>query len=264
MLAANPASAAPKKKKAAAAAPAEAEAAPAADKDTDQLMQESATKPKGETKAAESESMSEAVADEDVGEPDAWERPPVEEEKPKAAPAAKVVESYGDGNRIEIVLAPGYGFKMGDADWSTVDPYTFGLALRGGYELDNRVYLGAGFVYYLGTTKDDAYIQRGASMMGPITIKANYMLAYLEGGYDFWFDDLLLRPSLWLGMGFAFVDPHFILGGLKTVTDFMFAPGLGVFYVWDGWMIGGDVRYTAVTGDGVAGLTIFGNIGLRF
>lgn len=267
MLAANPAWAAPKKKKKA-AEPAAAEAAPAAaeDKSVDQLMQDSSTKKKGDTKPAEpgSESMADAQADEDVGEPDAWERPPVEEEKPKAAAAAKVEEPYGDGNRWELVLGLGYGLKMNDADWSTIDPYTFGASLRGGYELDSRWYLGAGFIYYLGSI-DEKYVAMGAAQdAAPTTKKENYMHAYLEGGYDFWFSDLVLRPSLWLGMSFAFVDPHFQLNGLKTVISFMFAPGIGLFHVWDGWMIGGDVRYMAVTGDGVSGLSLFGNIGLRF
>jgi hypothetical protein len=265
---ASPASAAPKKKKkAVAAASAEAETEASSEgKSVDSLMEESATrKPKAASKTGSDDEAAPApVEEEEVGEPDAWERPPVEEEKPKAVEAPKVEEQLGDGNRYEIALAPGFGFKTGDADWSTIDPYSLGVGLRGGYEFEYHLYVGAGAVYYLGSSKDDAYVQRGGSVTGPLSIKANYLLAYLEGGYNFWFGDLIFRPTLWLGMGFAFVDPHFILGGLKTVSDFMIAPGVGLFYTWDDWMIGGDIRYTAVTADGVAGLTFFGNIGLRF
>jgi hypothetical protein len=261
-----PASAAPKKKKkAVAAASAEAESEASSEgKSVDSLMEESATKkPK---KAADDDEAPPAAAEpeEEVGEPDAWERPPVEEEKPKAVEAPKVEEKLGDGNQWELALTPGFGIKVGDADWSTIDPYGLGIGLRGGYELDWHLYLGAGFIYYLGNSKDDAYIQRGGSAVGPYSIKANYMHAYLEGGYNFWFGDLIFRPSMWLGMGFAVVDPHPQTNGLKTVSDFMLAPGAGLFYTWDDWMIGGDVRYSIVTADGAKGLTFFGNIGLRF
>lgn len=266
---ASPAAAAPKKKKKAVAA-AEAESSTDSEGSVDALMEKSTAKPKkggskkkGAAAAQEPAPAPAPVAEEEVGEPDAWERPPVEEEKPKQVVAPTVEAPKGDGNQWEIALTPGFGFKTGDADWATIDPYGLALGLRGGYELDMKLYVGAGFIYYLGYS-DRRTDLRGVSLAAPEDIKANYMLAYLEAGYDFWFDDLLLRPSLWLGMGFAVVDPHFVFQGLKTVQDFMIAPGAGLFYTWDDWMVGGDVRYTAVTADGVAGLTFFGNIGLRF
>src|SRR5262245_1972783 len=88
VAAANPAYAAPKKKKKAEAAAPAVEPEPAKDKSVDDLMSDSATaKPKA---AADSGSASESKADEEpVGEPDAWERPPKDEEKPKPTAAAK-------------------------------------------------------------------------------------------------------------------------------------------------------------------------------
>jgi hypothetical protein len=264
--AASPALAAPKKKKAA-AAPAAEPAAPAKEKNVDDLMQESSTtkKKSAPSSSAGDESSSSSVDAEPVGEPDAWERPPKDEEKPKPAAAPKEPEKYGDGRRIEIGLAPGYGFKAGKADWSsTLNPYSLGLGIRGGYELDNRIFLGAGFVYHLGESETLVKNTPGAITPGSVDARQNYMLAFVEGGYDIWAGDLIIRPSLWLGMGFAIVDPYLNSGGVHTVSDFMFAPGLNLLYVMNGIYIGGDARYVAVTGDGVQGLDFFFMIGLRF
>jgi hypothetical protein len=261
--AASPALAAPKKKKAAAAAePAAEPAEPAKDKSVDDMMTDTAPS----KKSASSGSASSSSDDEEpVGEPDAWERPPKEEEKPKVVAAPKEPEKYGDGRRIEIALAPAFGFKAGKADWSsTLNPYFLGIAIRGGYELDNRIFLGGGFVYHLGESDDLVINTPGAMTAGIVSARQNYMLGFVEGGYDIWAGNLIIRPSIWLGMGFAIVDPYLTSGGVKTVSDFMFAPGLNLNYVMDGIYIGGDVRYVAVTGDGVQGIDFFFLVGLRF
>lgn len=264
VAAASPALAAPKKKKKAAAdaAPSAEPAEPAKDKSSDDLM---TTTPSSTTKSASSSSESSSADDAPVGEPDAWERPPKDEEKPKTAVAPKAPEKYGDGRRIEIGLTPGFGFKAGKSDWSTtINPYFLGLGLRGGYELDMKVFLGGGFVYHLGETLESTVNNVGGVTAGTVTARQNYMLAFVEVGYDIWVDSLIIRPSMWLGMGFAIVDPYLTTGGIHTVSDFMFAPGLNLIYVFDGLYIGGDVRYVAVTSDGVQGLDLFGMIGLRF
>lgn len=276
VAAASPAFAAPKKKKKAAAeeAPAAepAEPAPAKDKSVDDLMQESgssSSKKKASVSDSSSSSSSSSSRDDEepVGEPDAWERPPKEEEKPKVVVGKKVEPPRGDGRRIEVALAPGFGLKTGSADWSTtLNPYFFGIAARGGYELDNHIFLGAGFVYHLGESDTLNRANTGAMSAGFVNVKQNYMLAFLEGGYDIWLDEdsWILRPSIWLGMGFAIVDPYLTSGGIHTVSDFMFAPGLNLIYAWDGWYIGPDLRYVVVTSDGVAGLDFLFSIGLRF
>jgi hypothetical protein len=257
---ANTALAAPKKKKAAAPA-AEPAAEPAKDKSVDDMM-ESPTPKKG---AASSGSSDSSADEEPVGEPDAWERPPKEEEKPKAAPPPKVEEKYGDGRRIEIGLTPGFGFKAGKANWSTtLNPYFLGLGIRGGYELDMKIFLGAGFVYHLGESFESTVNNTSGVTAGTATSRQNYMLAFAEVGYDIWVDRLIIRPSMWLGMGFAVVDPYMTTPGVHTISDFMFAPGLNLIYVLDGIYIGGDARYVAVTADGVQGLDFFFMIGLRF
>jgi hypothetical protein len=263
---ANTALAAPKKKKAAAPAAEPAAAEPAKDKSVDDLMQESG--PPKKTSSASSSASSEGSSsadDEPVGEPDAWERPPKDEEKPKPKVVEKAAEPTGDGRRIEIGLAPAFGFATGKADWNTtLDPYFLGLGIRGGYELDNKIFLGAGFVYHLGQSDTLTANTPGAMTAATIDAHQNYMLAYVEGGYDIWVDKLIIRPSMWLGMGFAIVDPYLTSGGVKTVSDFLFAPGLNLLYSMDGIYLGGDARYVNVTADGLAGLDFFFVIGLRF
>lgn len=256
--------AAPKKKKAAAAPAAEPAAAPAEEKSVDDLMGES--RPAKKTSVSSSGS-SESSADDnsDVPEPDAWERPPMDEEKPKEKAPVKAEEPYGDGRRIEIGLAPAFGFDTGKADWNTtLNPYFLGLGLRGGYELDMKIFLGAGFVYHLGESAKLTVNTPGAPTADVRDARQNYMLAFVEVGYDIWADQLIIRPSMWLGMGFAIVDPYLTTNGVKTVSDFMFAPGLNLIYVFDGLYIGGDARYVAVTADGVQGIDLFFLIGLRF
>jgi hypothetical protein len=259
------ASAAPKKKKAAAAAEAEAPPAEEKEQNVDDLMEQGAApKKKSASSSSESSAASEGSAEEEEAfvEPDAWERPPVEEEKPKPVAPKAVEEKYGDGNRIEIGLAPGFGIKAGDADWTGMNPYGLGLGIRGGYELDFKMFIGAGFVYHLGSSESR---NTAPAMANPVFIETsvNYMLAYAEVGYDLWYDRLLLRPSLWLGMGFAIADPYQNLGR-QMVSDFMLAPGLNLIYIFDGIYIGADIRYVAVTADGLAGLNFFGVVGLRF
>ena len=259
---ANTALAAPKKKKAAAPA-AEPAAEPEKEKDVDDMMQNSTPAKKGTASSGSSDSSS--ADEEPVGEPDAWERPPKEDEKPKAAPPPKVEEKYGDGRRIEIGLTPGFGLKAGKANWSTtINPYFLGLGIRGGYELDMKIFLGGGFVYHLGESQTSTVLNPGGVTAGTQTARQNYMLAFVEAGYDIWVDRLIIRPSMWLGMGFAIVDPYMTTPGVHTISDFMFAPGLNLIYVLDGIYIGGDVRYVAVTADGIQGLDFFFMIGLRF
>lgn len=262
----NTASAAPKKKKKAEAAAAPAvEPEPAKEKNVDDLMQDSATaKPKAAASSSTAASTSKAD-EEPAGEPDAWERPPKDEEKPKPVAAPKAEPKVGDGRTIEVGLTPAYGFKVGDADWSTsLNPYGLGIGIRGGMSFDTRWYIGLGFIYHLGGSDTLNANTPGAPTTAVVNVRQNYMLAFAEGGYNAWLGHVIIRPSMWLGMGFAVVDPYLNTGGVHTVTDFLFAPGLGVIDVLDGWYIGADGHWVFVTGDGAKGLDFFVMIGLRF
>src|SRR5262245_18260073 len=85
---AHPALAAPKKKKAEPAAETPAPE-PAKEKNVDDLMQESGTTKSASSGAAAGGGEKPKAEEEPVGEPDAWERPPADEEKPKPVAAAK-------------------------------------------------------------------------------------------------------------------------------------------------------------------------------
>jgi hypothetical protein len=261
---ASPALAAPKKKKPAAAAESPVEPEPAKDKSVDDMMEESTTKKSAPASSAASGGDSQAD-EEPVGEPDAWERPPVDEEKPKPVAAPKAEKKVGDGRTIELGISAGYGFKVGDADWATLNPYSVGFGIRGGMTFINHLYVGLGFVYHLGENDIRYNAVTGSQTSTQSAVSQNYMLAYAEGGWDIWLGDWILRPSMWLGMGFALVDPYMTLGVLQTVTDFLFAPGIDLYYtVGGGWFVGGDARWIFVTGDGAKGLDFFGVLGMRF
>lgn len=256
LLLAGPAEA-QKKKKAADADSSAQESGDSGGGSVDDLMEQSA-KPK---KAEEAE-PEEAEPEEEIPEPDAWERPPVEEEKAPVKVEAPVAEPIkGDGRQIEVGLLLGYGFSMDDE--FAVDPYGLGFGLRFGYEFDFKLFVGGGFEYFLGSSETLARAQ-GAIDMGEIEASANYMFAHLEAGYDLWFSDVIFRPSVWLGMGFATIDPDPETNSSNTISDFFFAPGASVLYVTDGFFIGGDLRFFMVTGDGTGGIVPFVNGGLRF
>jgi hypothetical protein len=200
--------------------------------------------------------------EEEYVEPDAWERPPEEEEEaPKAEPKAPPPPPEGDGNNVEAGLLLGWGFQMDKGTFST-DPYQLGLGLRLGYAFEFKLFIGLGFEYFLGTSGK----QTTGTLAAPVTREtaANYMFFHTEVGYDLWFGDVILRPSMWLGAGAGAQDPHPISNTKKTVVDFFFGPGASVIYVMDGTFIGGDLRMHKVTGDGGSAIVLYATGGLRF
>ena len=172
--------------------------------------------------------------------------------------------AFGDGRRIEVGINAGYGFKVGDADWATLNPYSVGFGIRGGMTFLDHLYIGLGFVYHLGENDILYNAVTGSPTTVATAVSQNYMLAYAEAGWDIWASKWIIRPSIWLGMGFALVDPYMTLGVLQTVSDFLVAPGLNVYYTIDNWFVGIDARYVFVTADGAKGLDFFGVVGMRF
>ena len=270
---ASPALAAGKKKKPAPADKAETseEAAPAeGDKSTDELMGE-ATKAKPKAKAgaagdAEAAPAAEgAAAEGDVAaqeapaEPDSWERPPEEAEKPKKEVAAQVEEKKGDGRPWMAGLIVGYGIKTDSNTGSLgADPYGLTAGLQGGYTLDFNLYVGVFFQYYLGSSQSgsQARVNTGTS-----ETTASAMQFGAEAGYDFWISDVILRPSLQLGASFAFTDRS---GVTRSMGDFIAGPGLGLIVPIDGWYIGGEVRAVLPFANAPAMALLGVQIGLRF
>lgn len=207
-------------------------------------------------------SATEASAEEEpLPEPDAWERPPMEEEKPPAPPPAKEIEEVaGDGKPYSVGLLAGYGFKTDrrTANFGS-DPYGLGAGLRGGYSFPFELYVGLYVIYYLGTSETGDAARANDPT---VTTSASYLHFGAEVGYDWWVGPLIVRPSLQLGPALAFTDNPSLPA--KTVGSFMFAPGLTIVHPWDDFFLGGDLRANIVTGDGVSDVLLALTGGLRF
>lgn len=188
-----------------------------------------------------------------------WEKPPEEKEKPKPVDTPAPVVEKGDNRPISVGIAAGYALKLDRATGGlAADPYGLGAGLRGGYELDFKLYLGVYFMWYLGSSTSGS-TQR--IMNSVRETHANYWQFGIDVGYDWWVADIIIRPSMELGMGIAVTNAT---GRTTSVSDFMFGPGITVIYPWDNLFIGGELRGNVVTGNGVAGLLIAAQFGMRF
>jgi hypothetical protein len=217
---------------------------------------------KKKAKKAEEEPKAEAAsAPEPAPEPDTWERPPVEDEKPPAPPPPVETETRA-GNDLpwSVGLLAGWGFKTDrrTANFGA-DPYGLGAGLRGGYSLDVQLYVGLFVIYYLGSSETG----NAARTNDPtITATASYLQIGAEAGYDWWVGPVMVRPSLLIGPAIAFTDNPQL--PRSSVTSLMLAPGLTVVHPIDEWFIGGDLRGTIVTGNGVSDVLLAATAGLRF
>ncbi len=222
------------------------------------------TKPSDDKSA---DSTDDKKKEEAVPEPAAWEKPPEEEKTPPKKVEAAAPEDAKDvvpakDKKFEAGLLLGWGFDT-DKVFS-VDPYGLGFGLRLGYEFDFKLFVGLGYEYFLGssdTLKTGTFVAPGAS----VNSSANYMFGHVEAGYDVWVSNIIIRPSLWLGLGFGTQNPHPQTLGRKTVTDFFFAPGVSVIDTFSGtFFFGGDLRLHKVTGDGSSAVALYATGGLRF
>jgi hypothetical protein len=263
---ANPAWAAPKKKsKAKHAASAEPQVAPPdkeSPKNTDDLMDDSskrkpaASKPDTTSQSADKPDESAAV-----GEPDAWERPPAEEEKPRPKRFEVPEEKKGDGRRFEIGLLAGWGATVSTAPYSQ-DPYGLGFGLRASYTFDFRLTVGLGYEYYLGSN-GAVYNSRSTTYENS---KVNSQWIHAEAGYDFWFGKFLLRPSIWIAVAITVKNPALQAGTSGVLLATVVAPGLGLNYMLgdNGWYLGADARLSLIIGTGSTTLPLLATFGKRF
>jgi hypothetical protein len=224
---------------------------------------------KGKAKQEEEEAESDtaatatesAVTAEPAPEPDTWEKPPEEQEKPPASATPKVAaKPKGDGKPISVGLIVGWAFET-DRRTSgfSADPYGLGGGVRGGYSVpDVNVYFGLYFMYYLGSavTGESQYVNNAT-----LTTNANYMQFGAEVGYDWWISSIVIRPSVQLGAALVFTD---VPNVQSPISDFMFAPGITVVHPWDQWFLGGDLRANVVTGDGSSSMLLAVTGGMRF
>jgi hypothetical protein len=215
-----------------------------------------------EKKAAAEKAAEEQKAAEELAAADEWEKPP-EEEAPvqqQAAKAPAAEEKHGDGLPISIGLLAGYGFMTDRRNTNlSTDPYGVMLKLRGGYTFDFGLYAGAYFAYFIGHTIEGG---GGVLNVGDSETHASYMPFGLEVGYDWFVGPVIVRPSLEIGWAIGFRqstgEPS------RSINDFMLGPGLLIMYPMDEWFIGGDMRFSIVTGDGASGFVPAITAGLRF
>ena len=225
------------------------------------------TKKKAAPKPAAAEPEAKSEPEPEVGEPDAWERPPVEDEKPKRKKlSAAPEEKKGDGRNINVGILAGYGLSLGGG-FGTVNPYQLGGGIEGDYELENHLVLGVGGEFFYGGDNPDARNTNGAPVFP--TPYARYILAHAQVGYNVWLSsDLILRPSVWVGVAIGLQQP-FADGMGRNVWGFLLAPGLSLHYLLGdkGWYLGGDVRFSiplAQDNSARTGLPILVTFGKRF
>jgi hypothetical protein len=166
-------------------------------------------------------------------------------------------EGPGPDKKISVGLLLGYGIAFDD-----FNPWGVGIGVRGGYNL-NQIYLGARFVYNLGSSED-------LETPGFTVAEYSYSLwdLGLEAGYDIPVaDKLTIRPELGLGLAGFSVESDYILGGVDaSSTDLYLALGAtGLYDIRPNIFIGLDARFQFVFGDDLlVGLTFLINGGLRF
>jgi hypothetical protein len=151
----------------------------------------------------------------------------------------------------------GYGFDFEEAEWN---PFGFALGLRGGYTLDQGLYLGGQLMYFGG----DSFEAPG------IETSVNLVTVGIEGGFDIWVEPVTIRPSL--GLGLAFLNTSVestVIDDDDSVdnssTNLYLAPGVTVIYPLDEFFVGGDARIWFVTEDpSITGMTLMATAGAAF
>lgn len=163
----------------------------------------------------------------------------------------------GPDKKISVGLLLGYGIAFDD-----FNPWGVGIGVRGGYNL-NQIYLGARFVYNLGSSED-------LETPGFTVAEYSYSLwdLGLEGGYDIPVaEKLTLRPEVGLGLAGLSVESDYLLGGTGgSSTEVYVALGAtGLYDIQPNIFIGLDARFQFVFAEDVlTALTFLINGGLRF
>lgn len=175
------------------------------------------------------------------------------------------VPPAGDVDKpISVKLLLGYGLSLEGDDPGPDNPWGLGFGLGGGYNL-GQIYLGARFVYYLGSSEE----------VGGMDFGFNFWELGIEGGYDVDLGGAILRPGLGIGLANLAFDLPTVAGVDLSSSDMYLyiAPGVGVqFDVSDSIFLGLEARFKMVfgedmgTGDSkmVKGLILLASGGMRF
>lgn len=154
-------------------------------------------------------------------------------------------------NRRDFVADPA-GFSVGGSlGLGTQDSYGFGVGLKAGYTLPNRLYFGGVGNYHIGNQTEALgnTISNHVWYLGP------------EAGYDVGVGPVIVRPAL--GLGFAFRSqsangPGLSNAGNQTDTRLYIAPGASVIAPIGNFFVGGDARIMFTTEETNLGLYAVG------
>jgi len=179
------------------------------------------------------------------------------------------VEGFGSSGSpsrplISLGLLAGAGFALDDTI-GNVNAEGFGIGAQAGVNLD-AFFLGARFLYYFG----------GSDPLPTGEISMSTWLAGAEGGYDFKLAELILRPSLVLGVvarsvgqppTFTSASTGGFIGGSGQSSPqwaFYAAPGATLLLPISLLYVGADFRVPLAIGDRTyVAMDILGTIGVR-
>ncbi len=141
-----------------------------------------------------------------------------------------------------------YGIFTGDDEGTDLNPYGLGIGLKGGYTLDQGVYVGGAFDYFFGGSEEGSVPGVGSG-----EVSFNIWTLQAEVGYDLGLmPEAVLRPKLGLGLTSLGGESCFTVGGQENCEDgesqsnFSLSPGAQFLYSLDGPFITADVRYNIV------------------
>lgn len=161
-------------------------------------------------------------------------------------------------NRPQIGATLGYGIYVGeDAGDTDFNIYGLALGVHGGYTLEQNVFVGGFFNYFLGESEDAEGLE----------VSANVMQIAADVGYDLGLDAIIVRPSLGLGLAIAMANTSGSFAGMEidesdSETELMLAPGARVMVPLEQLYVGGELRYFWMPGeDHSDGFLIAFNIG---
>jgi hypothetical protein len=170
-------------------------------------------------------------------------------------------DSGMDDGHFSAAALLGYGIALGGPDIGrgSENLYGFGFGARGGYTFPFHFYAGAKFLYYLGKSEDFTN--------GSVSFKIWTLVA--EGGYQFEWDQIRLRP--YLGLGIANATEGVRVGtvsGSSSTAYFAIQPGATFEYSFSGPapgpFIGADMHFSLTTGSNTQGLVFLATGGYRW
>lgn len=118
------------------------------------------------------------------------------------------------------------------------DDLDFGIGARGGYTLDNALYLGGTFDYFFGDDHEQTYLGVRSE------VDYDLMVFTFEGGYDLGIThSLVVRP--FGGLGMVRADTEVCQDDLcldDSESDFVFTLGGLLYYVAGSFIVGPELR----------------------